>query len=532
MEEKFKRGYTRIADLYDTGLSEVDKEHTLKGHIRYIRKGNGPLFVRLYDGTCRTVSDTFQLVFADDKKNDLAISLVIGDTISVTGKIVKSVAKEQPIEMLVDKLEIIGKIEKPETYFAGAKTMPLGAMNVEDHIHERVLFAWTQAIYRIKSSLICAYTEYFHKHGTLHLDPNVITKSDCEGAGELFSLTNIEGFKDGIISKIPRKKISKTITNEDGTTSVIEELSDEIDWGQDFYGHQAFLTVSSQLQLEALCHGMDAVYTDNDSFRAEPSRTSRHVSCFKHLEWEYAHINMDQLMDISEDLVKYCINYVIIHNEMDIKIIETQSKEDGLLEQLKQLISGDFARISYDEAIEIIARDYKELRKRFAKESKEKKKDKKDDKEEAFKIPVYGDDIGSFFEKYLCEEIYKKPLFVHSYPKSLKSFYMKQNDPYEYKKSDGSIEMRQSVQAVDLLVPGLGELIGSSIREPSLEILKKTMLDRKMDIDKYKWYIDLRKDGIQTGGAGLGFDRLVMVCTRCTIHDAIPFPTSYKKCWM
>jgi asparaginyl-tRNA synthetase len=518
MEEKFKRGYTRIADLYDTGLSEVDKEHTLKGHIRYIRKGNGPLFVRLYDGTCRIVSDTFQLVFADDKKDDLAISLVIGDTISVTGKIVKSVAKEQPIEMLVDKLEIIGKIEKPETYFAGAKTMPLVSMRTEENIHLRPRFAWSQAIYRIRDTVTFAFHEYMHKHGTLHLDPNIITKSDCEGGGEAFLVSSLSGLKDGLISKIPRKKIIKTIAKEDG--SIVEESHDidEIDWSHDFFSSQCWLTVSSQLQLEALCHALGAVYTTNASFRAEESTTNRHLASFLHGEFEYPFIDMNQLMDILEDIVKYLLTAVIVSNEIDLKIIEKCSGEIEMLEYLKQVVSQDFKRISYDDAITICSKDIKEIRKKFKKEKVE--------------LVKWGQDLGSYYERYLSEDVYKKPVFIHSYPAELKSFYMKKQKPYEYVNPDGGITIRNTVMAIDLL-SSVGEISGSSIRTDDYNELLKVMQDRKMDIDKYKWYLDLRKTGsTPTGGAGLGIERIIQWICRCSIHDVSIFPVSYKKCWM
>jgi asparaginyl-tRNA synthetase len=515
-EFKFKRSHTLVKDLYENPESIIGSIHRIKGYIRFLRSQGSDTFIRVYDGSCGKCSDTFQLIV--NEKSDVVQSLTVGDCISAIGEIVKSPAKEQPIEMIVSNIAIIGKVNDPQTYFPASKRTPLETMRQKEHLHLRVKFQIPQAIFRIRSRLSQAYHEFMKQMDLYHLDPNTITLSDCEGAGEVFTITSL--MKDGSLSKIPTKEITKIVTNDDGSTKEIKEKSDEIDFSKDFFLNQAYMTVSSQLGLESLCAGIGGVYTSNPSFRAEPSETSRHVCSFTHHEWEIAHIDLNQLMDFSEDLVKYSIKCVIADCQTDIKILEQMKIAPGLNDKLQKLIECDFSRVSYDSAIEIIEKDRKEIQKKF--------------KKEHFPIPKWGDDLGSYCERYLADDVFKKPVFVHTYPLKLKSFYMKQKEPYIYTYPTGDTEERETVESCDLLVPGLGELIGSSIRENSYEKLLGLMQSRNMDIAKYEWYLDLRKNAsTPTGGAGLGFDRLVMVCTSTdggNIRDVIPFPVAYKSC--
>jgi asparaginyl-tRNA synthetase len=496
---KFKPSYTSIASLHRSASEDIESvngiDATVKGYIRYKRSQQKILFLQLYDGSHPV---TFQLILDEDRtplKTIIECSLNVGDCVTATGTIVKSPAKGQLIEMQVKEFSIIGKVSDPSTYLPGVKGVTLEILR--DKLDIRSKFKAPQAIFRIRSKLSELVHRFFHAVGVLHLDPNVITTSDCEGAGEVFTITSL--LKDGKRSSIPTVK-----------------TTDDIDYNEDFFLRQAYLTVSSQLQLEALCAGMGPVYTMNPSFRAEPSRTKRHLCCFTHLEWELPFIDLTQLMDFSEDVVTFCIKGVLTESMDDLKELDTYTTK-GLIIYLQSLISGDFARISYDQAIEIIEKDAKLIKKKFS--------------EETFDIPKWGDDLGSFCERYIAENICKKPVFVYGYPKDLKSFYMKQREPYEYIHPTGQIEVRYTVDSCDLLMPGLGELIGSSIREEDYTKLTSEMARRGMSFEPLQWYIDLRKDAtFPHGGAGLGFDRLVALCTTGHIQDATPFPVSYKHC--
>jgi asparaginyl-tRNA synthetase len=277
---------------------------------------------------------------------------------------------------------------------------------------------------------------------------------------------------------------------------------------EDFFQKQAFLTVSSQLQLEALCAGLSRVYTLNPSFRAEKSKTKRHLGCFTHLEWEIAFIDINQLMDFSEALVKYVIGQTLKDCAKEYEELNKFISK-GIIDKLTKVIEQPFERITYTKAIELIEEHKDQILKTYSKELEPKD------------IPVWGDDLGSYCEKYICDHIYGKPVQVYNYPKDLKSFYMKAND-------DG-----KTCQSVDVLFEKLGELIGSSIREDSYEKLIARMDEKSMDKSKLEWYLFLRKNsGSQTGGAGLGFDRLVNFCSLMdgNIRDVVPFPVSFEEC--
>jgi asparaginyl-tRNA synthetase len=315
--------------------------------------------------------------------------------------------------------------------------------------------------------------------GANHLNPNIVTTSDCEGAGETFTITNM---------------LHKT-----NDVPILKD-SNQIDYTKDFFEKHAFLTVSSQLQLELLCAGLSKVWTSNKSFRSEKSRTSRHLAEFEHIEWEFAWTNLNDLMDISEHYTQYCFLRILGNHIDDLEELNKFTSK-GIIDKLKSFCSKKYIRITYDDAIQILIDNEKQISGKF-------------------NIPKWGDDLGSDSEKYISEVIYNHPVFVYNYPKELKSFYMKQN-------TDG-----RSVQGCDLLVPGLGELIGSSVREHDYDKLMKVVEERKMDIGPIKWYIDLRKNGsTPTAGAGLGFDRLVRICTGIdNIRDAVCFPVAYGEC--
>lgn len=342
-------------------------------------------------------------------------------------------------------------------------------------------------IYRIRSKLLEIIQEFFSNHKFYHLDPNVITSTDCEGAGETFKITPTH---QQIIEKDGKKE---------------EQL---------FFGKDVYLTVSSQLQLEALCSGMAKVYTMNPSFRAERSKTSRHLCLFTHLEWEIAFIDLKDLMDFSEDLVSTIFNKILKECSDELFFLDNTISK-GIINKLRGFVSGDFARITYTEAIDIIQRDKHKISNKF--------------KKEKFQIPNWGDDLGSYCERYICEDIFGKPTFVHGYPLKLKSFYMK---PQQIIVNEQDIN-KQTCDSCDLLIPGTGELIGSSIRQDDYEQLMKEINSRNMDITPLQWYIDLRKNSsFPHGGAGLGFDRLVTICCFIdgNIRDSVPFPVAFGEC--
>lgn len=498
-KNKFTQKHVSIEDIYK--LDEEKVKNGLKcqvmGWILRSRQQQNLTFVHMYDGSS---SIPFQLVIDGEKYPELFKSISpdchSGACISALGTIILSPAKGQKYEMVVEESSILGKIENPATYLPCIKRPPLETIRPYQHLRPK--FQVYQAIYKIRSKLLTIIHDFFSQNKFYHLDPNVITTADCEGGGEVFKI-------------IPAKKI------------VLESKEEEKKYNPEtiFFGKEAYLTVSSQLQLEALSAGLNKVYTLNPSFRAEQSKTRRHLCSFTHLEWEIAFIDLKDLMDFSEDLVSTVFHKILEQCPEELSLLDS-SISKGIIDKLKSFIKEDFGRISYNEAIEIIQRDKKKILKKFKNEIKESE------------IPKWGDDLGSYCERYLCEDIYHKPLFVHSFPLSLKSFYMKPQKSYEVKLPDGTTIMRQTCDSCDLLIPGTGELIGSSIRQDDYKTLMEEVEKRKMDITPLQWYADLRKNGsFPHGGAGLGFDRLVtIVCfTEGNIRDAVPFPVSFGECY-
>jgi asparaginyl-tRNA synthetase len=339
------------------------------------------------------------------------------------------------------------------------------------------------AVFRIRAALSKATHDFWHSLGFHHLNPNIITTGDCEGGGEVFTLT--------------------TLLNKDKSGIPTLDKSDIIDYTKDFFQKQSFLTVSSQLQLELLCAGLSKVWTSNKSFRSEKSKTTRHLAEFEHIEWEVAWATLDDLMDQSEMYTQFCFNYVLTHNMDDLEELNKFTSK-GIIDKLKSFVSKPYKRITYDDALLIITKKQNDIKTMY----------------KLVEIPKWGDDLGSECEKYIAELVFKQPVFVYNYPKDLKSFYMKHN-------VDG-----RTVQGCDLLVPGLGELIGSSVREEDYDKIMAVVAERKMDISSLKWYLEMRRNGsTPTAGAGLGFDRLVRICTGIeNIRDAVPFPVAYQEC--
>lgn len=463
-------------DIKDINISLLNETIVVNGWVRNKRIQANLAFIEMFDGS---TSKTIQVTTENKEFIEKLNTLSIGSSLSVLGTVVLIPNSIDRFELRLYSIEHIGLIHDPLTYILNAKKMSLEILR--DHQDVRVKTRTLNAVFRIRAGLSKATHDFFHMLGAKHLNPNIVTTSDCEGAGEVFTITNMLGKNN-----IPMLKDSN-----------------EIDYTKDFFEKHAFLTVSSQLQLELLCAGLSKVWTSNKSFRSEKSRTSRHLAEFEHIEWEFAWTCLGDLMDISEHYTQYCFQYVLDNHMDDLEELNKFTSK-GIIDKLNSFCSKTYQRISYDDAIQIIIENEKEII----------------DKYKLTSIPKWGDDLGSECEKYIAEVKFNSPVFVYNYPKELKSFYMKQNDD------------NRTVQGCDLLIPGLGELIGSSVREHDYDKLMKIVEERKMDIKPIQWYIDLRRNGsTPTAGAGLGFDRLVRICTGMeNIRDAVCFPVAYQEC--
>lgn len=501
-------------------LDSYSKEVTIMGWVRDFRSQTENAFISLTDGS---TSDILQVFASKTVVPDFDnLENIRGACIEVSGKVVRSPAKGQLIELVASNIKIIGEVQDKKSILL-SKSISLETLRGFQHLRSR--FRSYNYIYKIRSTLLKNIHDFFHANNFYNLDPNVITTSDCEGAGEVFTITSLD-LND--IKKETQVATEYTILKDHldaWTGHCITEIDDEKAeyeklenkdiltkniFKDDFFSKQAFLTVSSQLQLEALCAGLSRVYTLNPSFRAERSRTKRHLGCFTHLEAEIAFIDINDLMNFSESLIKYVIGKTLNDCEAEYKELDKFISK-GIIDKLNSFISSDFERITYTKAIELVEENKKQILKKFNKEGMTIKD-----------IPNWGDDLGSFCERFICEEIYKKPTFIYKYPKDLKSFYMKQ-----------SLDDDKCVDAVDLIMNDLGELIGSSIREENYEKLVDAMNKRCMDKSKLDWYLELRKNStFPHGGFGLGFDRLVNMCTLMNgnIRDVVPFPVAYQEC--
>jgi asparaginyl-tRNA synthetase len=393
---------------------------------------------------------------------------------------VKSPAKGQEFELLVkeEDIELLGGVEKDYPIMKANVTFDY----LRDHAHLRARTRTFSSIYRIRHRMMMATHEFYDKEGFLLLDPNIITTSECEGGAGVFQITE------------------KDISVPDKLMCI--DKTKNYDWSKDHFGKPVYLTVSSQLQLEALAMSMGRVYTVNKSFRSEHSTTHKHVSEFTHLEIEQCFTSLEDLMNIAERFVKFVMKSVLEHNRKDLVLLENSAKfndslDKNVLERYSSITNCDFVKIKYADAIQLMNREPKNLS----------------------KLPVYGEDVSSEHEKYLTDH-FGCPVFLTHWPISIKSFYMKQLD-------DGTCE------SFDLLMPyRVGELIGASQRETSYDKLVAMMDKKGVKQEPLKFYTDLRKYGsCPHGGFGLGCDRLLMLLTGVhNIKDVIPFPVSYQNC--
>jgi asparaginyl-tRNA synthetase len=530
---RFRLSYTPVKALLEEGELMVKSgvESTAKGHIRSVRVYPNVTFIELYDGS---TAASLQLVLDHKTSGDLRVRVAkhlnIAATISARGKLMLSGGKGQKYEFQVSDLQVVGPIKDPSTFLPSLPGVALDTWR--QHADLRPHSKTIQSIFRIRSALMRLIQHFFDKHRFHRLDPNTITSADCEGAGENFIVTTFDSIQSIPITssdskspllKMPPLKmpVPKKLLLPEPLNGEFDGDGTRIDWTRDFFGSDepARLTVSSQLQLEALCHAMGACWTANPSYRAEKSKTRRHVASFTHVEYEIPFIELKDLMDFGEDLVQECCTKVLAECADDLKFLDGSSAP-GLIEKLRGFVKQSFARITYDEAIQVLEKHKDDVLKKF--------------EGDLSALPQWGDDLGGYCERFLAEEIFKRPTFVFNYPRSLKSFYMLQNQTPTITQSSTKTVDRTTVQGCDLLVPGLGELIGSSIREHDYDRLQAEVARRMMDPKPLQWYLNLRKNAsVPTGGAGLGFDRFVQVMCTTTlgnIRDTIPFPVAYQEC--
>ena len=456
-----------IRELYKNQEAYLDKEITVGGWVRSIRDSKAFGFIVINDGTFFT---PLQVVYHDDMENFEEISkLNVGAAVVVTGTLVATPQAKQPFEIQAKTVTVEGA-SAPD-YPLQKKRHSFEYLRTIAHLRPRT--NTFQAVFRVRSLTAYALHKFFQERGFVYVHTPIITGSDCEGAGEMFRVTTMD------MENIPK--------TENGA----------VDYTQDFFGKETSLTVSGQLNAETYAQAFGNVYTFGPTFRAENSNTTRHAAEFWMLEPEMAFADLEDDMDLAEDMLKYVINYVMENAPEEMNFFNS-FVDKGLIDRLTNVATSEFARITYTDAIEILK--------------------KHNDKFE-FKVS-WGIDLQTEHERYLTEEVYKRPVFVTDYPKDIKAFYMKQNP-------DG-----KTVAAVDCLVPGIGEIIGGSQREDEYEKLATRMEELGMKTEDYGFYMDLRKYGsTRHAGFGLGFERCIMYLTGMgNIRDVVPFPRTVNNC--
>jgi len=453
---------TEIRELYEK-IGQIDgMKVSVAGWLRTVRDSKAFGFLEVNDGSCfRSVQVVVEADILENYKT--IVKLNVGSAVRVTGTIVETPTMKQPFEIKAESVEVEG-FSTPD-YPLQKKRHSLDFLREIAHLRPRAnTFA---AVFRVRSAAAQAIHKFFAEKHFVYVNTPLITASDCEGAGEMFKVTTLD------LENVPK--------NEDGT----------VDFKQDFFEKSANLTVSGQLEAECYALAFGKVYTFGPTFRAENSNTARHAAEFWMIEPEIAFADLKDDMQLAHDLIKYVIRYVLENCADDMKFFN-DFIDKGLIERLTALVNSEFAHVTYTEAVEIL----------------EQHKDQ-------FEYPVFwGCDLQSEHERYLTEQIYKRPVFVTDYPKEIKAFYMRLND-------DG-----KTVAAMDLLVPGVGELIGGSQREERLDMLTERLAELGLDEKDYWWYLDLRKyGGTKHAGFGMGFERLIMYLTGMgNIRDVIPFP--------
>ena len=456
-----------IKDLYRNKEKFFEKEIQVSGWIKTVRDSKSFGFIELNDGS---FFKNLQIVFDDSLSNFEEIrKLTISSSIEVTGILVKTENAKQPFEIKAKEVKIIAI--SASDYPLQKKRHTMEYLRTISHLRPRT--NTFNAVFRVRSVLSYAIHKFFQENNFVYVHTPIITGSDAEGAGEMFNLNTFD------LNNVPK--------TEDG----------KADFSKDFFGKQAHLTVSGQLNVETYAFAFRNVYTFGPTFRAENSNTVKHAAEFWMIEPEICFADLKDDMDLAENMLKYVINYVLENCPEEMEFFNNFI-DKGLLERLNNVVNSEFGRITYTDAV-------KEL--------------EKHNDEFEYKVS-WGVDLQTEHERYLSENIFKKPVFVTDYPQEIKAFYMKLNQ-------DG-----KTVAAADLLAPGIGEIIGGSQREDNLEKLQSKIKDLNMDEKDYWWYLDLRKYGsVPHSGFGLGFERLMMYITGMqNIRDVIPFPRTPKNC--
>lgn len=463
---------TQIATVAEIlrGKVAIGENVTVRGWVRTRRDSKaGVSFLAVYDGSC---FDSIQAVIEQNLTNYQSeiLRLTTGCSVVVTGKIVASPAQGQAVELAAEKVEVCGWVDDPETYPMAAKRHSIEYLREVAHLRPRTNIIG--AVARVRHCLAQAIHRFFHERGFYWVATPIITASDTEGAGEMFRISTLD------LENLPR--------DEKGA----------VDFNQDFFGKEAFLTVSGQLNGETYACALSKIYTFGPTFRAENSNTSRHLAEFWMVEPEVAFATLADNAKLAEDMLKYVFNAVLEERLDDLKFFEKHI-DNSVINRLQAFINAEFAQIDYTDAINILLESGKK-----------------------FEFPVeWGIDLSSEHERYLAEEYFKSPVVVKNYPKDIKAFYMRLND-------DG-----KTVAAMDVLAPGIGEIIGGSQREERLDILDQRMEEMGLIKEDYSWYRDLRRYGtVPHSGFGLGFERLIVYVTGLqNIRDVIPFPRSPRN---
>ena len=467
---------TKVIDAL--GRTDYGSDIIVKGWVRSKRGSKGIFFIALNDGS--TIKN-IQIVGDDANFSEETIKLITtGACISVLGTLVESPAAGQASEVQAKEIEVLGPADN--TYPLQKKGASWEYLRTVAHLRPRTnTFG---AILRIRHNMAMAIHTYFHEHGYFYFHSPIITASDCEGAGQMFQVTT--------------KNLYDLKKDENGS----------IIYDDDFFGKQASLTVSGQLEGELGATALGAIYTFGPTFRAENSNTPRHLAEFWMIEPEVAFMDLDELMDLEEDFIKYCVRWALEHCQDDLQFLN-QMVDKGLIARLEGILKETFVRLPYTEGIKILQQAVKDGRK--------------------FEFPCnWGDDLASEHERYLVEEYFKKPVIMTNYPKKIKAFYMKIDA--EKPVLDG-VEMEETVQGTDVLFPSIGEIIGGSVREESYDKLIGEIQARNIPMKDMTWYLDTRKYGsCPHAGFGLGFERLILFVTGMqNIRDVIPFPRTPRN---
>ena len=456
-----------VKSIYRNTADYANKEVTLGGWIRTMRVSKNFGFIELNDGS---FFKNIQIVFEADTLSNYAeiTKLGVGAAIIVKGLLVETPEAKQSFEVKAQEIAIEGT-STPD-YPLQKKRHSVEFLRQIAYLRPRTnMFS---ATFRVRSLIAYVIHQFFQDKGFVYAHTPIITGSDCEGAGEMFRVTTLD------LNNLPKK--------EDGT----------VDFSKDFFGKETNLTVSGQLSAETFAMAFRNVYTFGPTFRAENSNTARHAAEFWMIEPEMAFADLEDNMEVAEEMLKYIIQYVLDNAPEEMEFFNS-FVDKGLLDRLHNILNNDFGRVTYTEAVDLLIKSGKK-----------------------FEYPVsWGIDLQTEHERYLTEEIFKKPVFVTDYPKDIKAFYMRMNDD------------NKTVAAMDLLVPGVGEIIGGSQREERLELLEKRMDELGLKKEDYWWYLDLRKyGGTRHSGYGLGFERAVMYLTGMSnIRDVLPYPRTVKN---